>query len=204
MHYKKRAARLVLGGPVKQATDLSHPGLRARVLRRQRGKTISQVAEVANLSKAHLSRFERGEKALSVASLLRLASALEISVGTLIGEEIGTGEVHLVRANQEIGPVRPDDGGSYSFCSIGGPSIGTNHTTFLLELQEKYEHNSEAFHGGRELLYVLSGRVKIKVGKSEYTVSEGDYMEFPGTIPHVLKSTCGAAKVLLVVLGATQ
>ena len=78
--------------------SIPHPGLRARDVRQRRGMTLDEVAEIAELSKGYLSRFERGEKTFSVAALIRLGVALQVSVGTLLGEDIDNDEIHLVRA----------------------------------------------------------------------------------------------------------
>ncbi len=55
-------------------------------------QTLDQLAEVTGLSKGHLSRFERGEKSLSVAALMRLAQALGTSVSFLLGEDVDHSE----------------------------------------------------------------------------------------------------------------
>lgn len=189
---------------MKQVSNLPHPGLRARDLRKKQGKTLDQIADASDLSKGHLSRFERGEKALSVASLLRLASALEVSVGMLVGEELSSDDIHIVRAGDRPGQVNTDDGGNYVFYPIGGTLDTSGHTTFLLEIKEKYQHHADAFHGGRELMYVLQGTVVIKIGNQAYSISQGDYLEFPGHMPHVLESTQGTAKVLLIVVAISH
>lgn len=57
------------------ATTIS--GLRA--IRRRQGLSLAQVADLAGLSRSHLSRVERGMQSLSVAAVLRLARALRLS-----------------------------------------------------------------------------------------------------------------------------
>ena len=58
-------------------------GALVRSLRRRANLTLDRLAEEVELSKSHLSRYERGEKSLSVSSLMRLAKALGTSVAAL-------------------------------------------------------------------------------------------------------------------------
>ena len=61
----------------------------AESLREERtraGLTLEQLAQRAELSTAHLSRLESGERQPSVAALLALSRALGVSMSTLLGE----------------------------------------------------------------------------------------------------------------------
>jgi transcriptional regulator with XRE-family HTH domain len=50
------------------------------------GLTLEQLARRADLSTAHLSRLESGDRQPSVAALLSLARALGVSLSWLLGE----------------------------------------------------------------------------------------------------------------------
>src|SRR5271155_392720 len=54
--------------------------------RTRAGLTLEQLAGTADLSIAHLSRIESGDRQPSVAALISLARALGVSVGALLGE----------------------------------------------------------------------------------------------------------------------
>ena len=83
---------------MKKSNLTAQSGLISKDLRRRKGLTLDQIADAAELSKGHLSRFERGEKALSVASMLRLAQALNTTVGRLLGEEFDKDGIRVVKA----------------------------------------------------------------------------------------------------------
>ena len=86
----------------QRAVGLVRPsaGLLARSFRRQRSITLEQLATETGLSKGHLSRFERGEKSLSIAALMRLSKALHTSVSALLGERAGEDLLHVVRTGE--------------------------------------------------------------------------------------------------------
>src|SRR3982074_3282514 len=101
----------------RQATDLNH-GLFVREFRSRRGLTLDELSEQTGLSKGHLSRFERGEKFLSVAALLRVANALDVSVSAMLGESITADALHLVRCTERTFQKAPKKDGGYSFAAL--------------------------------------------------------------------------------------
>ncbi|MEY8827680.1 helix-turn-helix domain-containing protein [Sedimentitalea sp. XS_ASV28] len=172
-------------------------GSHARTLRVGKGFTLDILAEKLKLSKSHLSRFERGEKALSVTSLLRLAEALETTVGQLFGEKIEEADYHRLRAGEarfeRTGPAEA----AYHYALLSGK--GT-HSTFFIKLERGRKHESRAHHAGLELLYLRSGTIRVTLADKEFVLKEGDYLEFPGSIPHLVESVSEEATFLLVIV----
>ena len=52
-------------------------------IRIEKGYTIDRVAQLAKMSKGHLSRIERGETEPTISTLARLAIALKVDVNDL-------------------------------------------------------------------------------------------------------------------------
>lgn len=52
-------------------------------IRIEKGYTIDKVAQLAKMSKGHLSRIERGETEPTISTLARLARALKVDVNDL-------------------------------------------------------------------------------------------------------------------------
>jgi transcriptional regulator with XRE-family HTH domain len=67
-------------------TDMDYIALgqRIRDLRRKRGLTQEQLAELADLSTPYVSHLERGSKKASLAVLVRLAESLGVTVDRLL------------------------------------------------------------------------------------------------------------------------
>jgi transcriptional regulator with XRE-family HTH domain len=63
--------------------DVRTIGWRLRRVRDGRGKSLRVIAELAGMSKATLSRIERGERSPTLNELVRLADAFRISVSEL-------------------------------------------------------------------------------------------------------------------------
>ena len=58
-----------------------------RMLRKQRGMTIEELARKFDLSKSSVSQYETGKREPSNETLAKLAAYFEVSVGYLIGVE---------------------------------------------------------------------------------------------------------------------
>lgn len=67
-------------------------GPRLRAARQARRKTMEEVASAAGVTKGFLSRLERNQASASVAVLVRICAALDLSVGSLF-EPAPAGEV---------------------------------------------------------------------------------------------------------------
>lgn len=55
-------------------------------LRKQRGLTISEMAEAAGLSVQFVSMLERGQRSAKLATLYKIATALDVSASELLAE----------------------------------------------------------------------------------------------------------------------
>lgn len=66
-----------------QSNTRQHLGLRVRLLRVARGWSQEVLAELAGLHRNYVGHVERGEVNVGLENLMRLAVALEVSVGEL-------------------------------------------------------------------------------------------------------------------------
>lgn len=170
-----------------------------RLLRRRRNLTLDELALAVGLSKSHLSRYERGEKSLSVSSLIRLAKALGTSVAALLGEAPQGDLVHVVRAGDRIATeaAQATEGG-YEFVALSRPG-DVRSSAFIARLSDFAVMNSDAYHGGEELLYVMSGSVELELSTKSVLLRKGDFAQFPGAMHHRLRGMEKSTEVLIVV-----
>ncbi|WP_157122990.1 helix-turn-helix domain-containing protein [Pandoraea vervacti] len=190
--------------PAHEAQN-DHPGELVRVLRQRRGMTLDALALDAGLSKGHLSRFERGEKTVSLAALLRIAQALGTSAASLLGEQVDRGMVHVVRAGERH--YRKQSGADYRYAALSrasgeAGSDADGPTALVLRLPADAHVSEAAFHKGDEIFFVLSGAIEIELGDQSILLREGDFAEFPGHVKHRIRSVGTDAEVLIVVTGS--
>ena len=77
-------------------------GKRVAQARRERGFTQEQVAEVVDLEAVSLSRLETGDRAMSISTLARIASTLQVGVGDLLDTERELPETQHSPEEQEL------------------------------------------------------------------------------------------------------
>lgn len=59
-------------------------GIRIRLLRQMMGLTQEQLANFAEIHRTHMGELERGESNMTIATLLKVAAGLDVSVYALL------------------------------------------------------------------------------------------------------------------------
>ena len=68
----------------------------------------------------------------------------------------------------------------------------------LVTLQEGDEA-ALVTHTGQEFNYVLKGEIKMRIGKKEFFLKEGDCIHFDATLPHGQSSVKGESVFLTII-----
>jgi transcriptional regulator with XRE-family HTH domain len=165
----------------------THIGPRLRTMRLAREMTLDVLASSAGLHKAYLSRVERGLKAPSIATVLRLADALDVPVAELFGERLPADAVRITRAQpgEATAPLGQAAGTLAAFIARPGP---------------EFSDDGLAGHSGEELLYVLDGIIEIRFADRGVVLDKGDSVQFAGTLPHQLRRIGEPPAAALVVV----
>jgi transcriptional regulator with XRE-family HTH domain len=176
-------------------------GGRLRAAREAQRLTLAQVAEEVGLTKGFLSKVERDLATPSVASLLRLCTALGLSVGDLFTEAPDRGD--LIRAD------------AYPSIGFGGAGMAEALLTPLRERRLQVIHSVIGPGGGSgdetyelpidvEFVLVLEGELHLTIGAHTHQMAEGDAMTFGPQAPHSFRNPAPSAvtKVLWVLTPA--
>lgn len=176
-------------------TELGKVGVRLRRLRKERGWRLGDLAERTGLSTSYLSRIEGGEREPSIAALFAVARAYGVPFHSLFEPE-PEAEERVVTRGEGV-EIQRGNGLLYGILSGGGRSFSLQPLRVIVpaerEGEEKYRHE------GEEWLYVLSGRLSLKLGDREYELRPGDSAHFDASEPHRLAALGGEdAEVILV------
>ncbi|MEM1268945.1 MAG: XRE family transcriptional regulator [Bacteroidota bacterium] len=179
-------------------------GQRLRRARMRQNRSIREVAAQAGLSKTSVVKVEAGERARP-ATVGRLCEALGLHVGRLADpadegnapvsvhrhaddrwvDLNDTGGGFLLGADRPLSPSERNEavtsGASLPVCIIQNQLSGGRVLPSILELHEPSELKS---HPGEEFVHVLSGRAKIEVAGTVYTLNEGESITFWSAEPH--------------------
>jgi len=152
-------------------------GPRLRALRQEREATLAQLAATTGISVSTLSRLESGQRKPTLELLLPLARAHQVPLDELVGApDTGDPRVHLrpvQRHGRTIVPLSRRPGGMQAFKMVLPPDDRPDSA-----LPEP------GVHEGYEWLYVLSGRMRLRLGQHDLVLDAGEVAEFDTRTPH--------------------
>jgi transcriptional regulator with XRE-family HTH domain len=158
-------------------------GSRVRQLRRERELTLKELGRRADLSHPFLSQLERGLARPSLASVERIAHALDVPVGVLWAEPGRRGHAAVIRRDAGAAPELARGPVSVREWRGGSRDWPAHHQTA----------------GGDMLVYVARGGVEVELQGEVHALEEGDTLVFDGALPHRFRRTGGTATRALCV-----
>lgn len=172
-------------------------GAKIRQLRKRSHYTLQDLAGKTGLSKEDLSLIERGEGEPPIAALMKISSALEVSIAFLIQEGDLEQDVAITRVGDREKfsqrPHHPRSGPGYQYQSLEihkpDKSMQPLLVTYDLMVLEDMQFYS---HDGEECVYVLEGEVEFRTPDRRTTLNPGDCLYFNCEVPHAFRSL-GAA-----------
>jgi transcriptional regulator with XRE-family HTH domain len=162
-------------------------GPRLRALRRQRGLTLSELAESTGISVSTLSRLESGSRRPTLELLLPLARAHQVSLDELV-DAPPTGDPRVqLRPVQRFGatviPLTRRPGGVQAWKMVYPP--GWPHC-----------EPEPQVHEGYEWLYVLAGRMRLHLGGRDTVLRPARWWSSTPACRTLRQPRPGAAEVL--------
>ena len=170
---------------------LAAVGPRLRALRLRSDTTLAELSASTGISVSTLSRLESGQRRPNLELLLPLARAHGVPIDELVGApETGDPRVHLrpvTRHRMTMIPLTRRAGGIQAFkMIIPARPEGT---------QEQKTHE------GYEWLYILNGRLRLKLGDQDLIMVPGEAAEFDTRVPHWFGSADGEPVEVLALFG---
>jgi transcriptional regulator with XRE-family HTH domain len=182
--------------------DGSALAARLRALRVERAITLPAVAAKTGLSKGFLSQIERGMKAPSISSLLRISQVLGVTVGALF-EPAAKPEpgYSLVRRHQRQRYAREGSLYGYHYEAVAFRKAIKKMEPFIVS-PPLLTPRKFFTHEGDELLFVLSGRIQVSLAGEHIMLNPGDCLYFDASIPHRSRSLGKKLSRAIVVVSA--
>jgi transcriptional regulator with XRE-family HTH domain len=176
----------------KAKPDRPCVGPQIKRLRRDRGLTLSQVAESSGLNVGYLSQIENDKALPSLEALSAIGGALEVPIAWFLAES--SDPPRVVRATDRRtwsgpygGEVQEIDGGE-------SRELRIVHATMPKGMRSGLHS-----HSGEEHHLVLAGRLRIRQGEHEFDVGPGDYFVWDATVPHDAEVLGSEPTTLLII-----
>lgn len=178
--------------------DLQQIPVRIRELREILEISVEDMAKDLSISVEKYLMYENGEIDIPISALYEIAAKLGTDFTVLLtGESPRMNTQTVVRKGNGVKVERYE---GYSFISLASNYIGRVMEPMLVTIEPTDKEPAPVMHGGQEFNYVLSGKVKVTVGKREHILEEGDSIYFDPRVPHGQAAIDGTATFLTVIL----
>ncbi len=160
-------------------------GWRVRSRAKEIGLTSSELAKRVGLSRAMISRIENAQVSPSLATMSRLAEALEVPITSLFQGLDEERDALFTRAGggPELGRPGTRSGHRYQLLgSMRGPA--KRMEPMLVTLSSESEVFPLYQHPGTEFLYMLEGQMDYGYAGASYELNPGDSLQFDGEVAH--------------------
>ncbi|MBU2410678.1 MAG: cupin domain-containing protein, partial [Gammaproteobacteria bacterium] len=137
----------------------------------------------------------------SIATISRLAKALGVTIGHLVGETLDKTDIKVTRAADQGEPMTAAEPAPHGFIPLLHGHSVRDFEAFVV-----YPGQSgglvEAQHEGQEMIYVLAGTIDVIFTDHSERLTVGDCIHFPGYVAHRLARVGRARARALLVLSA--
>jgi transcriptional regulator with XRE-family HTH domain len=165
-------------------------GQRLRSLRQQHQLSLAGLSAMTGISASTLSRLESGGRKPALELLLALARAYQVPLDDLVGAPPAGDPRVRMRPIRHHGrtliPLTQRPSGPRAYKMIVPPADD--------DLEQKT-------HEGYEWMYVLSGRLRLRLAEHDFVMKAGEAAEFDTRVPHWFGSAGPEAAEVLVLFG---
>jgi len=173
-------------------------GRRLKAARTQGGMSLGDLADAAGVSKSILSRIERGDGNPSIETLWRVARALDVGLGALIGEDDAPRERSVRARTGARVDAEHDAMAGYLLHADGRPK---RSEIFEIEMPPHADRTSEAHQAGtEEVIFCFAGSLRVGPAGEEVELATGDAAWFTADRPHRYAAGPAGAQVVNLML----
>ena len=165
------------------AVSADRLGERVRKLRRERGLTLEELAERSGVSRAMISKLERGEKNPTLVVAAKLAEGFRVTLSQLVEMEERR-QVVVVPRERRMVMRDPETGFERQLLS---PSFGGRGVEYIRNVVPEGSTSGEFpphRRGVEEYVVVEKGNLRAIIGGEEYLLKEGDALYFEADVSH--------------------
>ncbi len=175
----------------KKATKIQTVGEKIREMRERLKLDIDKLAEKTGYEPEYLRELEDGKISPAVGALIQISRAMAVDSSELLADEKKEArkKSHLKRTK------------AYSYKSLTPDAEDKHLWAYLVSLDPKKEHEMVAYqHEGEEFMFVIEGKVEVKVGEDIHVIKKGEHVHFNSGVKHHLRNLSSKVSTLIVVV----
>lgn len=178
-------------------------GERVKKVREKRALSLQDVSQRTGIPEATLQQVEEGSLMPPLGTVIKLAKALEMKMGYFISGDAER-PFTIVRSQDRKVISRFDSGRGkhygYEYESLAPHKKDRHMEPFLVTLEQANTEMERSTHDGQEFIFVLSGRMEVRLEEAVYILEPGDAIYYDSTVPHLVKCHGGETTKILAVL----
>ncbi len=186
----------------------SNIGEKIKSLRIEKEMSIADVARQAEIPESFIADIEAHIVSPPLGNIVSLAKVFEVTVGDIFGDSADS-SFCIVRSDDRKTVTRfsasGSKSGSYSYESLGHQKKNRQMEPFLVTLtpadNSRIEPNQ---HIGEEIIFVLEGRVEVKLAEHTDILNPGDSIYYDSNLPHVVSCHGDEPATILAVIYAQK
>lgn len=185
-------------------------GKKVRELRQNNRYTLQDLAARTGLSKPFLSQIENDHVIPPIATLLKLARALNVGMTYFFQDEEGSDKISITRQKERIRverrPHHQKGEVNYIYVALETKKTNKAMNPFLVEFPvQSTDEMVFMSHEGEEFLYLIEGRIEFRTIDRVEILNAGDSIYFESDISHSFRCVDDTpAKALAVIWTKTQ
>jgi transcriptional regulator with XRE-family HTH domain len=151
-----------------------------REFRLQKKMTLKGLSERTGLSVGFLSQVERGISSMTIVTLSKIASALEVNMKDLVNFEVRKSFVNR-KDNQLLMRMERS---FISYIRLNGEFDDRKMEPLIMRVKPGTLEAEECLHDGEEFYYVIKVKAVFIIEDIEHIVCEGESIHYPSNIKH--------------------
>lgn len=171
-------------------------GEKIKSLRLQKGLTQEELGERTNLSKGYISQLERDLNSPSIETLFSILEVLGTTPKEFFDDEKAEQKVVFTEEDQTC---FIDEEKKYDIRWLIPTSNEKEMEPVLITFSKHGEFKKFDPSLAETFIYVLEGKVRLRLGKKQYLAEQGNAIYYEAASPHQLVNAYdGVTKILLV------
>lgn len=165
-----------------------------RKIRKEKEFTLKQLSIRSNVSIAMISKIENSQTLPSIATYIKITSALEVTFGELITDDSNDIDICIVKKNERPVITR----GPYVASPLAYKKGKKEMEPFII-----YYSNRKVFpkhcHKNEEMIFVIEGKLEFRYGKKAVVLEKGDCAYYNGGIVHGARALSPKGSIAIVI-----
>jgi quercetin dioxygenase-like cupin family protein len=191
---------------VKVGEEISaEMGMRIKNARESRGLSIFDIYLRTDIDVDLLSQIEEGKVTPPLGTVIKLAKALDLKMGYFISGEEGKAYTIVRRDDREVTSrydSKKEKYYGYAYESLAPHKTDRYMEPFLVTLEPSETEGERSTHDGQEFIFVLHGKMEVRLGEEIHILEPGDSIYYDSTVPHLVKCHSKETTKILAVLHA--